>query len=118
MEIKTKICQEQPDLVFGHFIKVFYKATTCPRRPLLSGPKKWSSYTGFTQKWPSYTGFAVFLFFKIGIHSMQGWTVITRHGVTRKRSTKKIKAYRKSVWKEPRVKRCMLNLINSKLKTI
>ena len=37
------------------------------------------------------------LFFLIGIHSMQGWTVTTRHGDTRKRSTKKIPAYRKSV---------------------
>ena len=36
-------------------------------------------------------------FFLIGIYSMQVWTATTRHGVTRKRSTKKIKAYRKSV---------------------
>ena len=31
------------------------------------------------------------VFFKIGIHSMQGWTATTRHGVTRKRSTKRLK---------------------------
>ena len=31
------------------------------------------------------------LFKKIGIHSMQGWTATTRHGVTRKRSTKRLK---------------------------
>ena len=37
----------------------------------------------------------VAVFFLIGIHSMQGLTATTRHGVTRKRSTKKIKAYRK-----------------------
>ena len=30
-------------------------------------------------------------FFKIGIHSMQGWIATTRHGVKRKRSTKKLK---------------------------
>ena len=24
----------------GHFIKVFYKMTTCPRQPILSCPKK------------------------------------------------------------------------------
>ena len=30
-------------------------------------------------------------FFLIGIHFMQGWTAITRHGVTRKRSTKALK---------------------------
>ena len=36
-------------------------------------------------------------FFLIGIHSMQGWTATTRRGVTRKRSTSEIKAYRKSV---------------------
>ena len=29
--------------------------------------------------------------FLIGIHSMQGSTVTTRHGVTRKRSTKRLK---------------------------
>ena len=43
---KLKICQDQPDLIFGHFIKVFYKTTTCPRRSLLIG--EWSSYTGLT----------------------------------------------------------------------
>ena len=37
------------------------------------------------------------LFFLIGLYSTQGWKVATRHGVTRKRSTKKIPAYRKSV---------------------
>ena len=37
------------------------------------------------------------MFFLIGIHSMQGETATMRHGVTRKRSTKKIAAYRKSV---------------------
>ena len=26
-----KTCQEQPHLLSGHFIKVFYKITTCPR---------------------------------------------------------------------------------------
>ena len=31
-------------MVSGRFIKVFYKTTTCPKRPLLSG----SSYTGLT----------------------------------------------------------------------
>ena len=35
--------------------------------------------------------------FLIGIHSMKGWTATTRHGVTRKRSTKKITPYSKSV---------------------
>ena len=28
---------------------------------------------------------------KIGIHSMQDWTATMRHGVTRKRSTKRLK---------------------------
>ena len=35
--------------------------------------------------------FQVFLVFLIGIHSMQGWTVTMRHGVVRKRSTKRLK---------------------------
>ena len=38
-EKKLKTCHEQPHLVSGRFIKVFFKTTTCPRRPLLSGPK-------------------------------------------------------------------------------
>ena len=33
----------------------------------------------------------VFCFFLIGIHSMQGWKHTMRHGVTRKRRTKKLK---------------------------
>ena len=36
-------------------------------------------------------------FFSIGIHSMQDWTATTRHRVTRKRSTKNIITYRRSV---------------------
>ena len=35
--------------------------------------------------------FFFFLIFSIGIHFMQGWTATTRHGVTRKRSTKRLK---------------------------
>ena len=35
--------------------------------------------------------FSTEYFFKIGIHSIQGWTAITRHGVTRQRSTKRLK---------------------------
>ena len=31
MEKKLKTCQEQPHLVSGRFIVVFYKTTTCPR---------------------------------------------------------------------------------------
>ena len=41
---------------------------------------------------------------------MQGRTATTRHGVTRKKSTKKITGYRKSVQKEPAVKICLLIL--------
>ena len=36
---KLKTCQGRPNFVSGHFMKVFYKITTCPIRPLLSGPK-------------------------------------------------------------------------------
>ena len=35
-------------------------------------------------------GIYIYIFFLIGIHSMQGWTATTRHGVTRKRSTKRL----------------------------
>ena len=38
-----------------------------------------------------------FLFYLIGIHSMQGWIATTMHGVTRKKAQKKIIGYRKSV---------------------
>ena len=47
------------------------------------------------------------IFFLIAINSMQGWTATTRHGVTRKRNTKKLK-HRKSVQKEPTVQICLL----------
>ena len=30
-------------------------------------------------------------FFSIGMHLMQGWTATTRHGVTRKRNTERLK---------------------------
>ena len=40
-------------------------------------------------------------FFLIGIHSMQGWTATTRHGVTRKKAQKRLQAtenlFRKSL---------------------
>ena len=41
---------------------------------------------------------------------MQGWTANTMHGVTRKKEYKKIKAYRKSLYKEPTVDMCLLIL--------
>ena len=34
--------------------------------------------------------FSNFFFFLIGIHSMQGWTATTRHGVTRKEAEKRL----------------------------
>ena len=37
-------------------------------------------------------------------------TATTRHGVRIKKGTKKITGYRKSVYKEPKVKRCLLIL--------
>ena len=41
--------------------------------------------------WHSLLSCCCFLFFFNGIHSMPGWTATTRHGVTRKRSTKRLK---------------------------
>ena len=40
---------------------------------------------------PSIGVWISFLFFLIRIHSMQGWTTTTKHGNTRKRSTKRLK---------------------------
>ena len=38
------------------------------------------------------TNFGILIFLKkIGIHSMQGWAATARHGVTRKRSTRRLK---------------------------
>ena len=34
-----KVFSEQPHLASGHFMKVFYKTTTCPRQPIMSGHK-------------------------------------------------------------------------------
>ena len=43
-EKKTlKTCQERPDLLGGHFIKMFYKTTS------IAWSKEWSSYTGLTE---------------------------------------------------------------------
>ena len=39
MGIKTKNLPRTRDFVRCHFIKVFFKMTTCPRRTLLRGPK-------------------------------------------------------------------------------
>ena len=44
----------------------------------------------------NFTRHFYFLFFLIGIHTMQGWTAPTRHD-KKKKSTKKITGYRKSV---------------------
>ena len=52
---KAKTCQERPNLVSGRLIQVFYKTTTFPRRPLLSGPKSgrliqvWLYWSYFSQ---------------------------------------------------------------------
>ena len=48
------------------------------------------------------------LLFLIGIHSIQDWITTTRHGVTKKMTHKKIKAYRKSLYKQLTVSRCLL----------
>ena len=48
-------------------------------------PNPWAQ-----QKMPSLELYGQFIIFLIGIQSMQGWTVTTRHGVTRKRSTKRL----------------------------
>lgn len=53
------------------------------------------------QKWCSlaklWFGWVFFVFFLIGIQSLQGWTATLKHGVIKTRSTKRLKAYRKSV---------------------
>ena len=41
---KTKPWLEQKHLASGHFMKLFYKITTCPRWALLSGPKVGALY--------------------------------------------------------------------------
>ena len=58
--------------------------------------------------------FCFFLIVLIGIHFMQSWTATTRHGVTRKRSTKKLKhtqnLFRKSLHTGVYNLRCLLIL--------
>ena len=56
----------------------------------------------------------IFFSFLIGIHSMQGWTATMRWGtrsqereVQKKKKKKKKKAYRKSVFKELTIRRCL-----------
>ena len=59
--------------------------------------------------------FLDFLFYVfIGIHSMQGWTATTRQGVTRKRSTKRLK-HKRNLFR----KNLKINVfLNSRLKFI
>ena len=56
------------------------KSMTCMKRQI---KKRYNQLTPPPQKSIS--------FFKIAIHSMQGGTANIRHGVTRKRSTKRLK---------------------------
>ena len=42
--------------------------------------------TQYQEKWCYHLNF-----FLIGIHYMQGWTVTAKNGITRKRSTKRLK---------------------------
>ena len=51
-----------------------------------------------------YYFFLFFFCFLIGIHSMQGWTATTRHGVTRERSKKRLKHTRNLFRKNPQLK--------------
>ena len=39
-----KTCQQLPHLVIGRFVELFYKTTTCPRRPLMNGSKSGGVY--------------------------------------------------------------------------
>ena len=49
------------------------------------------------------------LFFVIEIHSIQGWIATTRHGVTTKRSAKRLK-HTGILFRKTTVKRCLLIL--------
>ena len=50
---------------------------------------KWNQFNQF--RWTSTKVIPIFFFFfLIGIHSMQGWTATTRHGVTRKEAEKRL----------------------------
>ena len=54
------------------------------------------------------TGFISCCIFLIYVYSMQGWTATTRHGVTRKWGTKRLK--HKIYLEEPTVNMCLLIL--------
>ena len=88
----------------------FFKYTCSP-----SPPNTFINIKSFPATFIFIILFFIFLF---GIHSLQGWTATTRHGVTRKKNHKKITAYKKSVYKEPAVKRCLLILDLKPLKII
>ena len=44
----------------------------------------------FFKFWTVFSPFLFLFFLLIGIHSMPGWTATTKHGVTRKRNTKRL----------------------------
>ena len=53
-------------------------------------------------------------FFLIGIHSFQSWTTTTRHGVTRKRNTKRLR-HTGNLFRKNRIKGCVLYILASLL---
>ena len=55
------------------------------------------------------TGFYI-IFYLIGIHSSQSWTVTTKHEVTRERERQRWKTYKEADQKKSKDKRCLLSL--------
>ena len=53
-------------------------------------------------------------FFLIGIQSFQGWTTTTRHGVIRKRNTKRLR-HTGNLFQKNRIKGCVLYILASLL---
>ena len=87
-------CTKLPGFGFtklGSYIREMMRNITCQWK-VFNVENPWAVFYGFFQYFLFYCKmiFFIFYFFLNWDHSMQGWTATTRHGVTRKKSTKRL----------------------------
>ena len=91
-------CTKWPGFGFtklGSYIREMMRNITCQWK-VFNNKNPLAVFYGFFQYFLFLLQNDFFYFFFI-FFQLQGWTATTRHGVTRKKSTKKITGYRKSV---------------------
>ena len=116
--LRYKVQRTASFVILGYFLSFdppnnlkkskFWKneITTSKYYPFTNVHHKWRSYDVWFLRYNSQQTVKK----KIGIHSMQGWTATSRHGVTKKRSTKRLKHTENLLRKNHAVKWCLLIL--------